>query len=59
MNSSPEKYTEKVNSILTRAIEEFYADHPIYTLKTTDVKQAAARIVLKDVMIGNKEFLSF
>ena len=47
----PDKYTEQVNKILTKALNEYYETHPIYTLKPTDVKNAAARLILKNVII--------
>ena len=53
----PELYTQKVNSVLTQALAEYYASHPIYTLKATDTKQAAARLVLKDVIIDKGELV--
>ncbi len=53
----PEKYTDKVNKALTKALASYYATHPIYTLKTTDTKQAAVKLVLKDVYIENKELV--
>lgn len=51
------EYTGKANEALTRALSEYYKTHPIYTLRVTDAKQAAARMVLKDVIIENKELV--
>ena len=53
----PQEYIEKVNLALSKALEEYYRDHPIYTLRSTDVKQAAARMVLKNVTVENKELV--
>jgi hypothetical protein len=53
----PAKYTEKVNSVLTKALAIYYAEHPIYSLRASDVKQAAVRLVLKDVIIQNSELV--
>jgi hypothetical protein len=53
----PDKYTEKVNAVLTKALSEYYAQHPIHSLKTTDTKQAIARLVLKDVIVENGELV--
>ncbi len=36
---------------------KYYEENPIYTLRVTDAKQAAARMVLKDVIIENKELV--
>jgi len=51
------KYTNKANKALTKALAEYYKNHPIYTLRVTDVKQAAARMVLKDVIVKNQELV--
>ena len=50
----PAKYTDKVNSVLTKAIAEYYEDRPIYTLRDSDVKQAAAKLVLKSVVAQDR-----
>lgn len=53
----PDKYTEKVNSIMAAALTGYFADHPIYTLKAEDTKQAAAKLVLKNVTVENQELV--
>jgi hypothetical protein len=53
----PEKYIDKINFALTKAIAEYYARHPIYTLKTSDTKQALAKMVLQDVIVENNELV--
>lgn len=53
----PQEYTDKVNKALSKALAEYYKEHPIYTLRATDVKQAAARLILKNVIIKNKELI--
>ncbi len=53
----PEKYLEKANQVLTKAIAEYYESHPIYKLKPTDVKKAAARLVLKNVIIEEQQLV--
>jgi hypothetical protein len=53
----PDKYTQKVNSALIKALAEYYREHPIYVLIATDAKQAAARLVLKDVIVENNELV--
>jgi hypothetical protein len=45
------KYAGSVRAVMTKAIAEYYSTHPIYSLKATDVNQAAARLVLKDVVV--------
>jgi hypothetical protein len=53
----PDKYLLKVNKALTQALAKYYEENPIYTLRATDVKKAAARMVLKDVVVENKELV--
>ena len=53
----PQAYTDKVNKALTKALAEYYREHPIYTLRLTDMKQAAARMVLRDVKVENRELV--
>lgn len=53
----PPKYIKKVNKLLTKALAEYYEDHPIYMLKRGDAKQAFARMVLKDVTVEGKELV--
>ena len=53
----PDKHLYKVNKALTTALAKYYKENPIYTLRATDVKQAAARMVLKDVIVENKELV--
>ncbi|MCB1608507.1 MAG: DUF1439 domain-containing protein [Xanthomonadales bacterium] len=47
----PQQYSAKVTQVLTRALAEYYQSHPVYTLSRTNAKQAAARLVLKDVQV--------
>ena len=53
----PDLYTQKVNSVLTKALAEYYASHPIYSLTATDTQQAAAKLVLKDVIVEKGELV--
>lgn len=53
----PQQYTDKANMALTKALAEYYAKHPIYTLNTANTKQAAARMILKDVIVENKQLV--
>ena len=47
----PTDYTDRVNSILTKAVGEYYLDRPIYTLTNLDVKTATAKLLLKSVAV--------
>ena len=53
----PEKYMDKANKAFSKALAGYYATHPVYTLKTKDMKQAAVKLVLKSVYIYNKELV--
>lgn len=53
----PEKYTDKVNIALSRALAEYYSEHPIYTLSAFDAKQVVVRMVLKDVIVEKEELV--
>lgn len=48
----PEKYADKARAVIATAMTEYYANHPIYRLKAGDIKQSAARLVLKDVSVS-------
>ncbi len=50
----PARYTDRVNSVLTKALAEYYEDRPIYALEESDVKQAAAKLVLKSVVVQDR-----
>lgn len=53
----PDKYSDKVNLVLTKAMAEYYLDHPIYSLRATDATQFTARLVLKNVVVENRELV--
>lgn len=53
----PEKYAPKINDALTKLLGDYYAAHPIYTLKATDVKHAVAKLLLRDVTVRDKTLL--
>lgn len=42
----PDAYTDRVNEAVARAIGEYYSTRPIYRLTGTDLRQAAARLLL-------------
>lgn len=50
----PEKYIGKATAVMGKALAEYYADHPIYTLKADGIKQGAAKLVLKSVLVENQ-----
>lgn len=53
----PAKYMSNVNKALTKALAEYYSNNPVYTLRGRDAKQVAARMVLKNVTVENKEMV--
>lgn len=53
----PPKYMDKANEALTKALAEYYSKNPIYTLRATDAKQVAARMILKNVIVENQELV--
>jgi len=53
----PKKHISKATQVLEKALADYYSSHPIYKLKAGDVKQAAAKLVLKNVMVENQELL--
>lgn len=50
----PDKYLAKAEQAITKALAHYYQDNPIYTLQRTNLKQAAARLVLQEVIVENK-----
>ncbi|MES2048484.1 MAG: DUF1439 domain-containing protein [Pseudomonadota bacterium] len=53
----PQKHEEKVRLALSKALATYYAGHPLYQLKSTDTKQAAAKLVLKSVVVENQQLV--
>ena len=53
----PSEYASKAKDALTQALARYYAERPIYTLNTTSIKQSAARLVLKSVIVENGELV--
>ncbi len=55
----PEKYADKVRTVLGKALAEYYLKHPIYQFKSKNIKQSAAKLILKKVTIENQELVLF
>lgn len=53
----PDKYKSKASAVIEKALTHFYSTRPIYTLKAGDVKQAAAKIVLKSLKVQEKNIV--
>ncbi|GGC06226.1 hypothetical protein GCM10011352_35580 [Marinobacterium zhoushanense] len=52
-----ESIKPKVNKAIEKALSEYFSKNPIYTLKKTDLKQAAAYAVLKNVSVEGKDLV--
>ena len=53
----PEKYAPLVRTALTEALAQQFANHPIYSLSRTNSKEVLARLVLKSVIVKNRELV--
>ena len=53
----PAQYTNKASQVLAKALGDYYRTHPLYTLSPTRAKQAAARLVLKDVEVRDQTLI--
>jgi len=50
----PANYTDRVNTILTKAIGEYYSTRPIYDLSSADVKGATTKLLLKRIVVEHR-----
>lgn len=50
----PDKYLSQATVLIEKFLAKHYQTHPIYTLKSTDAKQKALQLVLKDVIVEDK-----
>ncbi len=53
----PEKYADRTRQVLARAISEYYAVQPVYRIRADDPARAAARLLLKRVVVENQELV--
>jgi len=53
----PPRQTERLRAALSTAIAEHALTHPVYSLKETDIKQAAARLTLKKVVVDQGDLV--
>lgn len=53
----PEKRTAQIRSVIETALGEYYAEHPVYRLNTDDIKQATAKMVLKNVSVDGDDLV--
>lgn len=53
----PEAHAPRVRDAVSRALRAYYDRHPVYTLRPTDTRRAAARLLLKDVTVRGDRLL--
>ncbi len=53
----PPRQTERLRGALSTAIAEHALSHPVYSLKATNIKQAAARLTLKSVVVDQGDLV--
>jgi hypothetical protein len=53
----PEEHAPRVAGAIERALRIYYDRNPIYTLEATDVKQATARLLLRDVRVADRHLV--
>lgn len=53
----PEKWRRRVSEAVARATGEFLSRAPVYKLRPTDMKKAAARLILRDVKVLDKKLI--
>jgi uncharacterized protein DUF1439 len=51
----PQQHLDKVTAFATSAAREYLQEFPIYTLKATDAKSSAAKLLLKEVRVTGSE----
>jgi hypothetical protein len=53
----PEEHAPRVAAAIERALRIYYDRHPIYTLQATDIRQATARLLLRDVRVADRHLV--
>jgi hypothetical protein len=53
----PEQHAARVREALQAGLAEYFATRPIYTLRKTDARQAAARLLLRDIEVVDRELV--
>jgi hypothetical protein len=53
----PPTFADRIDTALTKAFKTFFKTRPIYRLKESDTKQAAARLALKDVAVESGDLV--
>lgn len=53
----PAEYAARAQRVVAEALSEFVRRHPFYTLRSIDAKRAAARLLLKRVVVENNELV--
>jgi len=53
----PDRYIKTVKEIMTKALTDYYATHPIYTLSAIDAKHMVIRLALKRVIVKDRQLV--
>jgi len=51
----PEKYEQKVVETLKVFVSDYFNKNPVYSLKASDLKQAAAKMILKSIVVEDEK----
>ena len=53
----PDRYANRANEAISKALSAFYKSRPIYTLEGTEASKQAARLLLKDVTVKDEHLI--
>ena len=53
----PEEHTARVEEAVTEALARYWKNYPVYVLRATDAKKAAARLVLRSVKVDHQHLV--
>jgi hypothetical protein len=53
----PAEYAARAQRVVGEVLREFLRLRPVYTLRAVDAKRAAARLLLKRVVVENRELV--
>ncbi|MGR8929869.1 MAG: DUF1439 domain-containing protein [Gammaproteobacteria bacterium] len=57
MQAIPDKFQAQIEQAVSIALTEYFDKNPVYTIRKSDAKQAAIRLVLKNVVVENNELV--
>ncbi len=53
----PDRYAKAVKDIMMKVLTDYYGAHPVYRLSTNDAKHLAIRLVLKRVIVKDRQLV--